>query len=292
MHNEPLKGSDRIAGAVLKRIKDECISPRPRWHFLMRESVIWSLGIISIAVGSVSVAGILFELRFASWDLYLATHESFLHFVLDSLPFVWVGLFTLFGIAVYQSIRYTKRGYRYSPAILIVGSFAASCAVGAIILTVGAGRYIDEQIGRFMPLHQPLFERERMLWSSTERGRVSGVVTEIPFGNAVMRVEGPNEIRYRIDMDGFEPTERAAIRVGDHVRILGVPTSTPDAMSGCAIFIRPDDVLVRVHTFKDLPPALIEELSTIEKKILFARTTGCKDVRPFTRILPKQSNGY
>jgi hypothetical protein len=289
MDNEPLSGSDRIAGAVLRRIREESIEPRPRWHFLMREGVIWALGAVSIVVGALAVAGILFELRFAAWDLYLATHESFFDFVFDALPFVWLVLFGLFGTAVCLSVRHTRRGYRYPPAILIGGSFVASCVVGSAIFLVGAGRFVDESLGRLVPLHQPLFERERMLWSSTEKGRISGVVIDAP-REGYMGIEGPDRVLYRVDMSGFEPIERTYVRAGDHVRVIGVPTSTPEAMFGCAVFIRPDDVLMRAARIPESAPEFIEEISMLERKILFARTTPCKDVRPFTRLLPKQPN--
>jgi hypothetical protein len=267
----------RTKDAVLAQITKDHITPRPRWHFLAEEGAIWALGVLSVVIGAFAVAAILFELRYAAWDLYLATHESFIDFILDALPFVWIALFGLFGVAVYQSIRHTKRGYRYSLGQLLAASLASSVVAGVCIFVVGGGRFIDEGIGHYMPLHTSLFERERHAWDAADIGRLAGVVEEVHGQKRIFLLRTMGHEYYSVDVSGFDDAE-TIVAEGDHVRILGIPSSTPRWLFGCAIFVKSDDVL--------FSRALNTPLSVAEKKTFFARTTHCREVRPYARLAP------
>ncbi len=274
--------------SVLSRIVREGIAPRPRWHFLLREGCVWTVGALSVAVGSLAVAGIWFELNHAWWDFYEATHDTFLTFALDALPFVWVVGSGLFALLAYASIRYTKRGYRYPLQTLLIGSLALSGVGGTLLYAVGMGEFVDEEVGAFVPMHRSLLERERTLWMHPEEGRIAGIVKEIPSAEGRMWLQGVDDVGYRIDLTDFAPLERERLRIGDHVRVIGIPTTTIGMLHGCVLLMRGDDILRRAHRPVGMPPVPLPVPRNTERNVFFARSTECKGVAPYVRLAPLQ----
>ncbi len=280
--------SSEITEAVLLRIDREQIAPRPRWHFVLREGVVWSCGALSVGIGAVAVAATLFEIRFAWWDMYLATHESFLEFSLDALPFVWLVCIVLFASVTYASIRYTKKGYRYPVYILLVGSVVLSGVSGAVLYGVGLGEFFDEEVGYFVPMHRSLMDRERVRWLKLDQGRLAGIVREVPISEGSLWLEGPDGVPYEININDFSQPDRTLLRTGEHVRVIGVPATDTQALHGCIIMMKRDDILRHIHMVHGRID--VDNIAGSERNVLFARSTLCKGVRPYARLAPQTSH--
>ena len=280
---------DETVRSIFERIERESISPRPRWHFLFREGVVISLGVFAVTVGSLAVAAILFEMRNAWWGFYDATHESFLGFFVDALPYVWLVGFALFAAVAYLSVRYTKRGYRYPLHIILGSSVALSGVCGVIFYSTGFGAFIDEDMGSFVPLGHSLLDRESALWRMPQNGRIAGIVREIPYAEPVVWLESIDRVPYKIDVTDFSLSDRAVLRIGDVVRVVGVPTTTPGVLHGCLFLMRSDDVLRHVHSMMRRGETDAGEAHTRERNILSARSTLCKGVRSFARLVPNDN---
>lgn len=275
------------AVSVFARIEREQISPRPRWHFLAREGVVWTLGVVSVGVGALAVAGTLFELRNTWWGVYEATHESFVDFGIDALPYVWLAVFCIFAYSAHWSLLTTKRGYRYSFVAVVVGSLAVTGAAGTGLFVLGAGRMVDEQVGAYIPFHRPLSVRERSVWLLPTEGRLAGIVREVPFTESMFWIEGVNGDPYRVFMD-IPTNDRAHLRVGEQVRIAGIPTTTAGVLEGCIVFIHDDDVLRDRAQRRLGMDDRDDEAHSRERKTLFSRNTWCRNTRPYARLVPQE----
>ncbi len=277
---------DKVTEAVFARILREGITPRPRWQFLLRESVIWGAGGFSVAIGAIAVAAVLFELRNAWWDAYEATHDNLLTFTFDALPFVWVACLVVFTGLIYASIRYTKRGYRHTIQSIVLISMGLSAAGGVTAYLIGGGQFADEQVGSMMPFHRSLIMRERMMWTEPEKGRVAGIVRNIPLEENAVWVEDLDGDEYRIDTTDFDADDRLLVHVGEQIRILGIPTTTPHVLHGCIIFEKANDVLRRAYAHP--PLGIAEDQKHHERITLTARSIECKGLRPFAYFAPKE----
>ena len=276
---------DTLAHAVLLRIDREEIVPTPRWHFMLREGVVWSVGVVSVGVGILAVVAIIFEMRNAWWEHYEATHESLLTFAVETLPLIWLLGLVLFSTLLYASVRHMRRGYRYAVHTLVLASIGISGVGGVAVYVLGGGQFADESIGRFVPFQHPFIEREHMRWMDPESGRLTGIVREVPFAESVVWLEGADGDVYQVNTAGFAQSERQTVNVGDFVRIIGVPTTTPHALYGCVFFIQNGDILERLHVRGVVGKEAFD--SARERKQLFARSSECKGVAPYARLLPK-----
>ena len=208
-----------IASSVLSRITSEGLTPTPRYHFLLRDGIVWALGGFSVIVGAFGVAAIIFTARHSEWQSYQTTHDSLGAFLFDVMPYTWIVTLALFAALSFAFVRHTKRGYRYQVLVLIVSSVGASAALGTAVFAFGAGPFIDQKLGAFIPLHRSLHDKKLAFWNQPDRGLVQGVVTDIATATQSFTVMSPTREFHTIGMDNLPPDARAQLSVGETVRV-------------------------------------------------------------------------
>jgi hypothetical protein len=122
-----------FSDSVEKEIEARGMTPRPRWHFLLKRSVFWSLAVASVLIGSIafSVADYVF---FDNEGITPASLlESPLEGIIQSIPFIWLFVFGLFSIVTYIGLRHTRTGYRYRTVGIVVGVLVATIGLGLIL---------------------------------------------------------------------------------------------------------------------------------------------------------------
>lgn len=272
------------ANAVLARIEREGIVPLSRWRFMAREGVVWSLGVVSVCVGGLAFVGILFELDETWWEMYEATHESFIDFLLDALPLIWLVVFFLFLSCAYYLLRVTRRGYRYSLSAALACSLLCSVSLGGALYISGSGRFVDEQIGAYVPFHNPLIWREQALWMMPEEGRVAGIVRDVSFEEDDFWIEGVDGVTYTIKID-LSGLDRAHLRPGESVRVAGFPATTHGFLEGCVILMRHNDILRFLSPVPALGFVESGEDMAPEGRILLARSAECQRMDSYGRLI-------
>lgn len=116
-----------------KEIEARGMTPRPRWHFLLKRSVFWSLAVLSVFFGAIaySVADYVF---FDNEGQSMATLiESPLEGILQSIPIVWLIVFGLFCVVTYAGLRLTRSGYKYRTAKVVLAVLALTIGLGLIL---------------------------------------------------------------------------------------------------------------------------------------------------------------
>ena len=242
-----------IASSVLSRITNEGLTPTPRYHFLLRDGVVWALGGFSVIVGAFGVAAIIFTARHSEWQSYQATHDSLGAFLFDIMPYTWIVTLGLFAALSFAFVRHTKRGYRYQVIVLMVSSVGASAALGTAVFAFGAGPFIDQKLGAFIPLHRSLHDKKLGFWNQPDRGLVEGVVTDIATATQSFTVMSPTREIHTIGMDNLSPDARAQLAIGKTVRVFAplvertvdedasghVLASTTPRMASTSVFAAP-----------------------------------------------------
>jgi hypothetical protein len=166
--------NSKIKEAVLERLEREGIQPRSRLYWLSHEYAFWSAWGLSVLLGALSLAVLSFSSVYMGYSLYEATHDNFLTFLVDTLPFLWLIAAIFMVVASYFNIRHTKKGYKY-PVILVIGSSLGFSVLGGLALHyIGAGYYLDRFLGEVSDSYQSRVEFEARLWQAPEFGRLVG----------------------------------------------------------------------------------------------------------------------
>lgn len=207
-----------LGQTIIDKIKSESLSPKPRWHFLLREWLVWTFGAFALIVGAASVAVMRYLAENSTWEMSSACGQTFAGWLLLSLPYFWLLLLGLFLWLLYFNLKHTKNGYRYPMIYVALAALFASILLGLAFYTLGVGRLIDGVLGRKAPFYAHVFNPHVDFWSAPEEGRLAGlVVAHTADDNSLILIDrerGEWIVTYNSHDDSF-------IVIGQPLRALG-----------------------------------------------------------------------
>lgn len=163
---------------LLETIKEKHILPKPRWQFLFKNYVIWTIGAFALFIGAIATSLIIYMLRTDDWEVYKKIDNGLWEFVLLAIPFFWVFILALFVMVVYFNFKKTKKGYRFSAPVILLTAIIFSILLGTIFYVSGMGKEIDDILGQKAPLYDRLINPHMNFWFMPEAGRFSGLVVK------------------------------------------------------------------------------------------------------------------
>lgn len=275
MEHEHKTEKTGLAGTVLARIEREKVVPRPRLTFLLRDSVVWGLWGLSVAVGAAAVAAALFAFANAGFSYHAATHDSLFEFLVDVLPWVWLLALAAFVALSYYNFRHTRRGYRHSLLAVLGGSVAASVLLGGVLYATGLGETFEERLGRHLPFGQPVFMRQQAFWNNPERGLLAGEVVRVDVAQGEFTLAVFNDGEWVVRTEDLHEPDLKALASFPRVRVAGVLVEEK-VFHGCMVFPWREDEESGIVRPTPPPP---------ERTIADVRSTLCKDVRPYRALI-------
>jgi hypothetical protein len=168
-----------LAQDILDKIKDKKIKPTPKWEFFLKDSVIWFLVFVSLIIGALATSVIIFMFDNNQWDLSAYITESFLAFILVTLPYFWLVILFIFLCFIYYNFKNTRSGYKYRASSVIIGSIALSIFLGFIFYNFGLGREIDEVFAQKAPLYKQVINQRQKVFHHPENGVLAGQVWQV-----------------------------------------------------------------------------------------------------------------
>lgn len=213
-----------LAKTILNQIDKKEIKPISRGLFLLRNFSIWFLAILSLSLGSVSVSLLAYNISSKDWDIYTHLHESWIGFLISSLPYLWI-LITLVSllIAIFN-IEHSKNGYRYSPLKIALLSLVASVIVGLVTFSFGVGQNIDNYVGRVFPSYTTVDSEKIAIWSQPTKGLFSGSIQAV--GDSSLVVMDSSGKKWQVDYRNAIVRGGTKIQVGTEIKIIGNNTDS------------------------------------------------------------------
>ena len=167
---------NNVSQDTLKKIKNKDIKPKPRWHFLLKDYVVWIFGFISLLVGSLSFSVVLYMLVNNDWDIYSNISNSLWQFILTPLPYFWLLFLLIFIGVAYYNFRHTKGGYKIAVHKLIAGSIIFSILFGSFLYKIGVAQTMDGLVIGNEYFYKKVINRRAGAWSQPDKGLLAGVL--------------------------------------------------------------------------------------------------------------------
>ncbi|MBN2059395.1 MAG: hypothetical protein JW882_03165 [Deltaproteobacteria bacterium] len=168
-----------VSKQVLKEIRQRQLRPYPRWHFVFRRSVIWTIFFISILLGSISAGIVIFQIRHAEWDLYQYFTDNLSAFLLLIVPYFWLLFLIGFSLLAYSYFRRTERGYRFWAFWVVLGSIVLSIIGGSLIYSTGLPKHIESVFYNKVSFYRVLSEHKQKVWVSPDQGLLAGRIVTV-----------------------------------------------------------------------------------------------------------------
>jgi len=174
---------------LVDRIKQEKISPYPRWRFLLKAYMVWVAGALALICGSLAVTVMIYLLRFNNWEIRENTHKSLGEFILLTMPYFWFIFLGLFIFILYLNIKHTKKGYRYPVWLIALAAILASIVIGSLLSLTNLGERIDNIFGSKAPFYDRVINRQMHFWSQPEEGRLTGLVQTVSSSKSFLIID-------------------------------------------------------------------------------------------------------
>ena len=209
--------------SVMHRIEGEGILPRPKSYFTMHEATVWGLWGFSIIIGALAVAVMLFAFMHHQFAFYEATHESFVTFLVDALPYLWISAFGLMAVVAVYNLRHTKHGYRYPVWQIVVSSLVLSVAGGTALHVLGFGYVVDHALGQGLSQYPSQERLESRLWQNPDQGRLLGrVTTQMQPPSLLTTFTDVNGLKWMLDTSELSEEEQELLFSQKNVKLVGL----------------------------------------------------------------------
>lgn len=133
---------------VISALDERSVEPKPRWHFLLKRSVFWSLAALSIFIGGIalSVAFYVFVDNDGLASVQNPRFQDILRDIAQSIPYVWLIVLGLFTASAYFGFRKTRKGYRYATVKVVSIAILLSMIFGLVLDSLDFGQAVHKYL--------------------------------------------------------------------------------------------------------------------------------------------------
>lgn len=186
---------------VLESIEQRNLVPRPYYMFLAKSWVFLSLTVVSIALGAISLAVLLFAVS----DYYASGWRVLDNLPLDqvilSVPVLWLISMPLFIFSAYFGLRNMRRGYRFQTGHIILLCLGTSIALGVTLHFINAGQKINDYLIDHVAWYREQADVPFAVWSRPEKGFLGGTA-DLFFSDQKLRLIDFDLNIWTVDISG------------------------------------------------------------------------------------------
>jgi hypothetical protein len=230
--------TESIRDRVFSTIDEQNMEPRPCYVFWCQNSAMWMIWLLTVVLGGLATAVLLFTSTYRYYDIYEAVHDNFVTFFLQALPLLWILAFIVLMVVAMQGLRATRRGYRLSPVLVGGSSVGASVLLGVAASSLGFGFVVDRTLGEYAPMYYSEAKREQQMWQQPSEGRLIGSATAdaLPEQPQISFIDSAGAV-WTLDVQELQPQDKQLLESKQRVRVLGTQVSTdPARFHACGVF--------------------------------------------------------
>jgi hypothetical protein len=238
------------------------MTPKPRWHFLFKEVLIWLFGILSLFIGAAAVAVMIYFFKNSDLMMHAQLGHSLIGYLILSLPYFWLVFLSLFLWILFYNIKHSKKGYHYSVYLIALVTIFASIIFGFAFAFFGMGQKIDDVLAQKAPLYDRVFNPHVDMWSQADEGRLAGLVIDRPDEDHFILLDRDSGEWYITRISDVN-IDNSLIIVGQPLRVMGEVTGNHEFRAdqifplrpGREFFkrLKPNDKMLLSTDFKNMP---------------------------------------
>lgn len=161
---------------LINKIKEEKLVPKARWRFLLKNSLIWMLGVFSLCLGGAAASLIYYVSRNENGVAYRRAGGGLIQSLFLVLPIFWIICLILFVASVYYYIKHTRKGYKYSNLQITLMVAVVIIFVGAMLSVSRLDAKMEDIMSQKAPYYDTLVNPSVNFWSEPEEGRLMGLI--------------------------------------------------------------------------------------------------------------------
>lgn len=211
--------TSKISNKVLEKINEENIQPIARWRFVMQNSLIWLIVIVTVVCAGLSISLILGDLADGDWDLRPMMGISLLNYIWITFPFVWVLLGLILFFIAYYDFKIWSKSYKYSGIKYISYVLAIIIGLGLIVYYAGWHNPLRIFLYNQVPALKQIELRKQAIWNQPDQGRLSGTILERN-GESII-IEDAQGTKWTISIENATKPPRVKLIAGEKIKLIG-----------------------------------------------------------------------
>lgn len=215
----------KLSDKVIQEISEKKIAPIPKWRFLLKDWFIWSVSVVSVLLGSVSVAIALHQ---------MTTNDNMpvtrLTDVFTFVPYFWVMVLALFTYTAFHNFHHTEEGYKYKTATILGIAISVSVIIGTMLALIGLGGRMNAYLASNVPYYSQYADMRSYVWMNPAEGRIAGKIMHTT-PNQVMVIKDLNGKLWNVTYNDAIIGPAVILRRGYMVKIVGEVTGDGDFMA-------------------------------------------------------------
>ncbi|MBW1848855.1 MAG: hypothetical protein JRJ27_17330 [Deltaproteobacteria bacterium] len=212
-----------ISKNILDKIKKGNVRPIPKYYFLFKRSILWSLFGLSILLGSIASGIVIFLLIHFEWDMYHHLGHSLIGFILLVFPYLWLIFLLGFSIFTYLFFRRTEHGYRYKTVWIVLLSIIFSILGGGLLYVTELPERLENAFQENLPFYRGLEDHKKNVWMSPDQGLLAGIIVNVNSKESI-QLEDLNGTIWNIHIGNaiwrgrLTPSENLEIKIIGHMK--------------------------------------------------------------------------
>ena len=164
---------------IMEQIEKRDLAPRPYAYFLAKRSVFWTLALLSIFLGAISVAVTIYSVRYSIVTGGATLDEIPFDDLFENLPFVWLAVLPLLIASAHFGVAHARRGYRLRTSGILAGALLARVILGGLLDVFDVGMRAHQFLNAHVPAYDRMVRSREDFWMVPDEGKLGGRVLSI-----------------------------------------------------------------------------------------------------------------
>lgn len=210
----------QISEKVVEKIKQEHLSPKPKWRFQLGRMLVFFLLALFFVIGSIAVGLVLELFDELELDSVISRPAGF-RMAVGSFPYFWLIVFIIFIALALLDFFHTKYGYRHRTRSMVLVFVGGMLALGVVVYTLGISENLHRFLGKNVRYYPLVISNPEAFWSQPDEGLLSGVIISDDKDCGCMKVVDWQRSVWNVDYSRAIIRPGAHIQDGEGVKIIG-----------------------------------------------------------------------
>ncbi|MBU0577944.1 hypothetical protein KJ742_03290 [Patescibacteria group bacterium] len=210
----------KLSKSILGTIKKNKIQPRSRWQFVLLHVLLWVALATSVVLGSLAISVILRVITGVDWEIVRYVGNGAIHSFMLVLPYIWIAILGLIMFLATMLFEKTKKGYRYSPVMVVITSVVISLLFGSGLYFVGVGHSVDTALAESIPPYATWKEKRDGAMVVPDRGALVGRIINLMSDEQIMMIDFKGT-KWTVDITDAEFKDDFRLQLRQSIGVLG-----------------------------------------------------------------------
>lgn len=209
-----------LTNEIMKKVRGGNVKKTPKSFFVLKRIFVWVSLVVAVVLAAFSLSMVIFQIVQVDWAILPRVAPGAGLRLFRLVPYFWLLVAFVIFVFVYFDFKQTRKGYRYSGGLIVIGSVIVSLFLAIVIHLLRAPEHFDKLFLR-MPFYRGMHHQNELLWNAPDLGVVAGIVKGVELSG--LDLEDFTGMKWRVNLERRQDVDfsKEAMRNGDPIKAIG-----------------------------------------------------------------------